>query len=141
MTAGTTEMFYPEKTFLLELRVVKVSRLRIAGIRPLQSQQITGNVLSFLPRQSQVGHDGHLLDLKLMAVIRALCMIEIKNIRKTLLRIVLRTNILFLVEAKRPCSLSRIVDPANQIFVIVLFSNSSQIRGETPAQQAGAFTY
>jgi hypothetical protein len=81
VAASTTELLHPKQALPLQLWVIQIGSLGIRGITSLQREQIAGNVLGFLPGQTQIGHDRHLLDLQFVSVIRAFGMIEIKDIR------------------------------------------------------------
>jgi hypothetical protein len=78
--------------------------------------------------------------LKLVAVVRASGVVQVKYKRQTFLRIILGSEVSLLVRAERPGSLTRIVNPANEVIVVVFFSNTSQISRKGPAQEIAALS-
>ena len=90
-------------------------------------------------RQPQARHHRHVLHLQFVAVVGALAVIEIELIGKSLLGVILGTNIFFLVRAIRPRALARVVNPADEVVVVRLFADAREVRGEMPPCSLVAF--
>ena len=76
-----------------------------------------------------------------MAVVRALAVLQIKLVGKTFLGVILRTDVFFLIRTIRPGALARVMNPADKIIVVRLFSHPRQIRRERSALLLIAFTH
>src|SRR5689334_2050776 len=74
-----------------------------------------------------------------MAIIRTLTVLQIELVGKSLLGVVLGTNVLLLIRTIRPGTLPRVVNPADEIVVVRLFAHSRQISGEYSAHHLVAF--
>src|SRR5579872_7175550 len=74
-----------------------------------------------------------------MAVIRAFTVRKIPLVGKTLLRVVLRANILFLVRTIGTCPLAGVMDPADKVVVVRLFADAGQVCGKGSATHLIAF--
>jgi hypothetical protein len=79
---------------------------------------------SFLPGEAQVGHDGHLLDLQLVAVVRAFRMLEVKDERQPVFLVVRFGQVTLFVRAVGLRALAGIVNPAHKEIVVVLLAHA-----------------
>ena len=65
--------------------------------------------------------------------------VQIENVRQTLLRVVFRTDVLLLVRTVGTGALARVVHPAHQIVVVVFLADAREIGGEGSALHLVAF--
>src|SRR5262245_26596453 len=63
MAARTAEVLHQRQALLLLLWIIEKARRWVGSVGFLQGDEVACNVLSFLHREAQVGHYGHLLDL------------------------------------------------------------------------------
>src|SRR2546425_12241819 len=111
MAAGTTEELNPFPSFRLEVRIVHEGSVGVLGrILLLERDEITGDVLSVRNGKAKARHHRPVLDLELMAVVRALAVVEVENDRQSLLLVILVSTILLLVVAIGARPLPRLVD-------------------------------
>src|ERR1700722_19482287 len=75
-----------------------------------------------------------------MAVVRAAAVVEIKLVGKSLLRIILGTDVFFLVRAIGSRSLACVVNPAHQVVVVRLFAHAGQVCSEGSTLNLIAFS-
>src|SRR5258708_7472165 len=140
MASGTTVVPHPLLAFLSKPRVVHECRVRIRGrILFLLVHQIRRDVLVVFRSQAQAWHHRHVLHLQFVAIIRALAVLEIELIGKTLLRVILRPNIFLLIWTIRTSSLPCVVDPADEVVVVRLLAYAREIRSECSALHLLAF--
>ncbi len=66
-------------------------------------------------------------------------MVQIKDVWQTFLLVVFRADIFLFVWTIRPCSLASIVNPANEIIVVVFFADAREISGEGAPLELVAF--
>ena len=66
-------------------------------------------------------------------------MIKIELVGKSLFRVILGANILFLIRTIRARTLACVVNPAHEIVVVGFFADAGQVRGESPALYLVAF--
>ena len=86
-----------------------------------------------LDAQPQAGHDGGLLHDQFVAVVGAARMIEIEDERQVVLGVIFRAEIALLERAVGARALARVVHPADQVIVVVLFADAAQIGREGAA--------
>src|SRR6267154_2619059 len=139
MAAGATVMLDQRLALGPELRIVHEVGGRVGSVRMLLREQEAGYVASVLNRQTQAGHHRHLLHDKLMTIIRASRMIEVKDKREIVLGVILGAQVLLLRWTVGARSNPWIQDPANQIIVVVLLPYSRQVRGKISANHVRAF--
>ena len=101
----------------------------------LQGHQVAGDVAGVLDAQAQVGHDGRLLHDEFVAVVGLTRVIQVEHKRQIVLGVIVRAQVALLERAVRTRALARIVNPANEVIVIVLFADAAQIGGEGAADQ------
>ena len=104
-----------------------------------QGDEVTGDVARLLDAQAQAGHDGGLLHDELMAIIGAAGMCKIKDERHAVFGIVFGAKIALLERTVGARAFARVVHPAHQVIVIVLFAHAAEVRGERAAHDVGAF--
>src|ERR1700726_4841031 len=68
-----------------------------------------------------------------MAVVRTARMIQIEDKRQIVLCVVFRPQISLLVRAIGAGALARVVNPADDVMVIVFFADAAEVRCKTPA--------
>ena len=95
-----------------------------------EGDQVARNVTRVIFAEAKAGHDGHVLDLEFMAVIGTTAVRQIEHVWQAFLRVVLGTDVLFLVWAIRAGALARIVYPADEVIVARLLADSGQVGGE-----------
>ena len=86
----------PDDGFTLspQLGIVQVRSGRVrGGVLLLQRHQVAGNVARFFPREAQVGHRRHLLDRELLAVVRALRVVDVEDVGQVALLVVARRQV------------------------------------------------
>ncbi len=105
----------------------------------LLREQEAGDVAAVVNRKTEAGHHRHLLHDKLMTIIRASRMIEVKDEREIMLGVILGAQVLLLRWTVGARSNTRIQDPANQIIVVVLLPYSGQVRGKISANHVRSF--
>ena len=66
-------------------------------------------------------------------------MIQIENVGQAFPGIILGPQIFLLMRAERACSFPRVMNPANQVIIIVFLSHPSQIGGKSSSQGIGTF--
>src|SRR6516225_7692623 len=130
-SSSIPEISNPSLSFFLQAGIVHERRIGI-GVSFLlpQCDQITCHVLRVLNRKPQAWHHRHVLYLQFMSVVGAPGVLQIKNERQALLFIIFRPDILLFIRTIRTRAFPSIVHPAHQIVVIVLLSDSRQIRRE-----------
>ena len=134
-------MTNPLLAFFLQLRIVHEGS---RGIRRrllfLLTHEVGGDVRRIFRRQAQAGHHGHVLHLQFVTVVGTLAVLQIKLVGQAFLGVVLGTDIFLFVRTIRPRALPRVVNPADQVFVIRLLTLASQIRGKRSALKLVTFT-
>src|SRR5207248_8530095 len=88
----------------------------------------------------QARHNRHVLDLEFVAIVRALAVVEIEDVRQALLLVILWANVFFLVGAVGARAFASVVTPANEIVVIGFFADAREIRGKRSALHLVALT-
>src|SRR5215469_7430884 len=68
-----------------------------------------------------------------MSVVRAPAVLEIKDVRQSLLLVIFGADVLLLIRTIRTCPLACIVYPAHQVVIIVFLSHSGEISREVPS--------
>ncbi len=140
MASGAAEMANPLLAFRLQIRIIHEGGVGVGRRRLLfQGDQIAGNVLGILGREAQAGHDGHVLDFEFVAVIRALAVLQVKNVGQALLFVIFRTDVFLFERAVRTSAFARIVDPTHEVVVVILLTDTSEIRGKGAALDLIAF--
>src|ERR1700682_4852591 len=110
MASSAAEVADPLLPFVLQLGIVHESSIGIrTGLLLLQRDEIGGYVRCILLCQPQAGHDSHVLDLQLMAIVRALAMLQVEDKGQTLLGIIFRTDDLLLQRTIGSRALARVV--------------------------------
>ena len=74
-----------------------------------------------------------------MAIVGTFAVVQIENIRQTLLLVIVRADILALEGTVRTGALAGIVDPADQIVVTVFLADAREIGRERSALHLAAF--
>ena len=105
----------------------------------LLGDQIAGDVARVLDAQAQIGHDGGLLHDQFVAVVGTAGVVQIEDERQIVLGVIFRAQIALLERAVGAGALARIVNPANQVIVVVLFADAAQVGREGAAHHVRAF--
>src|SRR5215472_15716518 len=140
MAAGTAKELNPLLAFRLEIRIIHEGSVGvIRRILLLLRDEVAGNVFRIRFGEAEARHHGHVLDLEFVTVIRALAVVEIANVGKALLLVILRADVFFLDRAVRTRALAGVVDPAHEVIVIGLFADAREVRRESAALHLVAF--
>ena len=91
--------------------------------------------------EPQARHRRHLLHLQFMAVVGALGVLQVEDVRQALGLVILGRQVLLLERAIGRRPLPRIVHPAHQVIVIGLLALAAQVGGERSALLARAFAH
>ena len=141
MAARTTEVANPLRALGLQARIFHVSSIGIrARVLLLQRDQIAGDILRVLLAEPQTWHHGHVLDLQLVAIVRAGAVLEIELIRQAVLGVIFRPNVLLLIRTIRARALARVMDPADEVIEIVFLTHAGQVRSKGSALHLVALT-
>ena len=141
MAAKAAKELDPLLALFLEFRIVHEGSVRVfRGIVFPERDEVAGDVFGIRFRKAQAGHHGHVLNLEFVAVVGALAVVEIKDVRESLLLVILGADVFFLYRAVGPRALARIVHPANEVIVIRLFADAREVGRERAALQLVAFT-
>ena len=123
----------------LQIGIIHESSIRVGRrILFLLRQQISRNVFRVFWSESQVRHDGHILHLQFMPIIRTPAMLQIELVGKSLLGVVLGPNVLLFIRTIGSRTLPRIVNPAHQVVVVRLLADARQVRRESSAHGLAA---
>src|SRR5438445_2234288 len=140
MATGAAEMANPLLAFVFQIRIVHEGGIRVRGrLLLFQCDEIAGNIFRVLRRQTQARHHGHVLDLELVAVIGAAAVLEVENVGQALLLVIFGADVFLFEGAIRTRALARVVDPTNQVIVIGLLADATEIGRECSALQLIAF--
>src|SRR5438552_359462 len=140
MATGAAEMANPLLAFVFQIWIVHEGGIRVRGrLLLFQCDEIAGNIFRVLRRQTQARHHGHVLDLELVAVIGAAAVLEVENVGQAFLFVILGTDVLLFEGAIGARALARVVDPTNQVIVIGLLADATEIGRESSALQLIAF--
>jgi len=94
-------------------------------LRCRKREEIGSHVARVLLGQTQVGHHGHVLHLELGAVIGTSRMqLSIKQVRQIVFGVISRRQIAMLFGAVRRVTLARVVNPAHDVVIVGLLSDS-----------------
>ena len=127
-------------TLSSQLGIVQVRSGRVrGGVLLLQRHQVAANVARFLPGEAQVGHRRHLLDCELLAVVRALRVVDVEDVGQVVLLVVVRRQVALLNRTIRRRALARVVYPAHQVVVVHLLAHAAQVRSEPSPHRVRAF--
>src|ERR1700687_2093739 len=141
VAAGAAKVANPLLAVVLQLGIIHEGSIRVGGrLLFFQSNQVTGDIFRILWREPQAGDDGHVLDWQFVPVVGAFAVVQIENISQALLLVILRADILLLVWTVWASTLAGVVDPADQVIVIVLFAYACEIGGEGSPLYLVAFT-
>ena len=134
VTPRTAIVANPALAFFPQIRVIHKRRFGIAGrFLFLERDQIAGDVFRILGRKAQAWHHGHVLYLEFVAVVGTPRVLQVKNKGQALLLIIFGANVFLLEEAIGARAFASIVNPADQIFVVVLLADASEICGKSAA--------
>ncbi len=141
VASEATEVANPLFAFRPQIRIVHERGVSVGGrLLLFQSDEIAGDVFGVLRGEAQAGHHGHVLNLEFVAVVRALAMFQVEDVRQTLLFIVFGTDVLLLVRAIGACAFPRVVDPTDEIVVVGFLTHAREICSEGSALNLIAFT-
>src|SRR5262249_14300047 len=92
MTTGAGLMANPLLAFILQFGIVHEGSVGVGRwFLLLSRKQVGGDVLGIFYAEAQAGHDGHVLHLQLVAVVRASAVFQVKDVGQAFLRIVFGT--------------------------------------------------
>src|SRR4029077_5029167 len=83
----------------------------------------------------------HLLHLKFMPVIGTEGMVQVEDKGQSLFCVIFRTNVFFFESTVGTSSLPRIMNPAHEVFVMILFSNARKVCRKSPTHYLITFAY
>src|SRR5439155_16859176 len=112
---------------VLQARIVHVGGILISRAGALAGHHIAGDIARFVLGEAQTGHGGHLLDLQLVAIVGTLTVLQIEHEGQVVFLVVFFGEVLLLEGAVRQRALARIVDPADQVFVVGLLALAAQV--------------
>src|SRR6266852_3455003 len=140
MASGAAEVTNPLLAFIFQIWIVLEGGIGVGGrLLLFQSDEIAGDVFGVLRSEAEAGHHGHVLDLELMAVVGAAAVVEVENVGQALLFVVFGADVFLFVGAVGTGAFAGVVDPTNQVVVVVLFTDASEICGKSSALQLVAF--
>src|SRR5262249_22178571 len=116
--------------------IVHEGCVRIPRLDVLTTNQECRYVTGVLISEPEVGHYGHILNLKLVSIIRTLGMIRVKDKRQPLLCIVFGRQVSLFSRTIRSAALARVMHPAHYVIVVRLLAQSGQIGCKGPADPA-----
>src|SRR5579859_2344344 len=141
VTARAAKEANPLFTLFLELGIVHECGIGICRwLLLLQGNQVAGHILGILRRKPQAGHDGHVLNLQLVPVVWAPAVVQVKYVRETFLCVILGADIFLFEHAIGASTFTSVVNPADEIVVVVLFADASKIGRESSPLHLGAFS-
>ena len=129
VTTRAAEVLHQGPPLFGQDRVVHVLRSSVDGVLMRLRHQITGDIPGFVPAESQIRHDGRLLNQKEMISQRALVVFQVKLEGKSLTGIIFRSDLSFVNRAVGQGSLLGVVEEVEEVetvpklllYLVVLF--------------------
>src|SRR6266849_104945 len=141
MASGAAEVANPLLAFRLQIRIVHEGGVGVRGwLLLFEGDQIAGNVLGILGGEAQAGHYGHVLYLEFVAVVGAAAVLQVKNKGQALLFVIFGTDVFLFERAEGTRTFARVVDPTDEVVVVVLLTDTGEIRGKGAALEFIPFT-